>query len=160
VGEELRRGVKDRRKGENMKIKKVQEDMVVAMKEWQKMEDASILSTAAIMMKTENPFIRLVMGIIQRDSQMHYLIQEWIGRSLTTEPATLTQPELVEVWKLIEEHVELEKQMVDIVKNALGCVKGNKMALQEYLLDYLQEDEVKHNKLLKKLDTIKHDMLM
>ena len=143
-----------------MKIKKVQEDMVSAMKEWQKIEDASILSTAAIMVKTENPFIRLVMGIIQRDSQMHYLIQEWIGDSLTSKPATLTHPELIEVWKMIEEHVKLEKQMVEIVQNALGCVKGNKMALQEYLLEYLQEDEIKHNTLLKKLETIKHDMLM
>jgi len=143
-----------------MKIKKMQEDLAAAMKEWQRLEDASILSTAAILVKTENPFIRIVMGIIQRDSQMHYLIQEWIADSLTTKPATLTQPELVEVWKLIEEHVKLEKQMVNVVKSALGCVKGNKMALQEYLLEYLEQDEVKHNTLLKKLETIKHDMLM
>jgi hypothetical protein len=143
-----------------MEIKKVQEDMVSAMKEWQKIEDASILSTAAIMAKTKNPFIRLVMEIIQRDSQMHYLVQEWIGDSLTSKPATLTHPELIEVWKMIEEHVKLEKQMVEIVQNALGCVKGNKMALQEYLLEYLREDEIKHNTLLKKLETIKHDMLM
>lgn len=143
-----------------MKIKKVQEDMVSAMKEWQRIEDASILSTATIMAKTENPFIRLVMGIIQRDSQMHFLVQEWIGDSLTSKPSTLTHPELIEVWKMIEEHVKLEKQMVEIVKNALGCVKGNKMALQEYLLEYLQQDEVKHNTLLKRLETIKHDLLM
>ena len=63
-------------------------------------------------------------------------------------------------WKMIEEHVKIEKQMVEIVQNALGCVKGNKMALQEYLLEYLREDEIKHNTLLKKLETIKHDMLM
>jgi hypothetical protein len=143
-----------------MTIKKVQEDMVSAMKEWQRIEDASILSTAMIMAKTGNPFIRIVMGIIQRDSQMHYIIQEWIRDSLTSKPATLTHPELIEVWKMIEEHVKLEKQMVEIVQNALGCVKGNKMALQEYLLEYLREDEVKHNTLLKKLETIKHDMLM
>ncbi len=143
-----------------MKIKKVQEDLVGAMRAWQKIEDASILSTASIMATTENPFIRLVMEIIQRDSQMHYLIQEWIGDSLTSKPATLTQPELIKVWKMIEEHVSLEKQMVELVESALACVKGNKMALQEYLLEYLKEDEIKHNTLLKKMETIKHDMLM
>jgi hypothetical protein len=143
-----------------MEIKKVQEDVVTAMKEWQKIEDASILSTAAIMGKTENHFIRLVMEIIQRDSQMHYLVQEWIGDSLTSKPATLTHPELIGVWKMIEEHIRLEKQMVEIVQNALGCIKGKKMALQEYLLEYLREDEIKHDTLLRKLETIKHDMLM
>ena len=143
-----------------MKVKKVQEDMVAAMKAWRKIEDASILSTASIMATTKNPFMRLVMEIIQRDSQMHFLVQEWIEDSLTTKPATLTQPELVEVWKMIEEHVTLEKQMVEIVQSALGCVKGSKMALQEYLLEYLREDEIKHNTLLRRLETIKHDMLM
>jgi hypothetical protein len=143
-----------------MTIKKIQEDMVSAMREWQRIEDASILSTATIIAKSENPFIRIVMGIIQRDSQMHYVIQEWISDSLTSKPATLTHPELIEVWKLIEEHVKIEKQMVEIVQNALSCVKGNKMALQEYLLEYLREDETKHNTLLKKLETFKHDMLM
>ena len=143
-----------------MKVKRVQEDLVSSMQKWQKIEDASMLSTAAVMAKTGSPFIRLVMGIIQRDSQTHYLVQEWIEDSLTTKPVSLTQDELNEVWKMIEEHVKLEKQMVEIVKTALGCVKGNKMAIQEYLLDYLQEDEIKHNSLLKRLAAIRKDMLM
>lgn len=54
-----------------------------------KIEDASILSTAPVMAKTQNPFLRLVMEIIHKDSKMRHLIQEWIVDSLSSKTVIL-----------------------------------------------------------------------
>ena len=60
-------------------MKDVQESLVANMKAWQRIEDASVASTGSVMEETENPIVRLVMEIIQRDSQMHHRVQEWIA---------------------------------------------------------------------------------
>ena len=60
-------------------MKEAQQDLLANMQSWQKVENASITSTGRVMEKTENPIVRLVMEIIQRDSHMHYRVQEWIA---------------------------------------------------------------------------------
>lgn len=142
-----------------MTIKDLQQDIAANMKRWQKIEDASIASTGRIIEKTDNPIIRLTMEIIQRDSQMHYLVQEWIADSLEKKAATLTPDELNAVWEMVERHISLEKRMIEIVESTLASLKGKRMVVQEYLLGYLLEDEKKHNNLLAKLTTIKKGML-
>jgi hypothetical protein len=142
-----------------MKVKELQEEIVTQMKWWQRMEDASLASTGRVMEVTENPVIRLAMEIIQRDSQMHHTVQGWIAKSLTNETVTLSPDELERVWGLIERHVEIENRMADAVKKLLPELKGKKMVLQEYLLQYLLDDEAKHANLLKRLETIKKGML-
>ncbi|UCC44106.1 MAG: hypothetical protein JSU65_13500, partial [Candidatus Zixiibacteriota bacterium] len=71
---------------------------------------------------------------------------------------TLTPDELEAVWDLIEHHIELEKKTVELANEALGALKGKKMVVQEYLLNYLLTDEEKHNKVLESLETIKKGM--
>ena len=142
-----------------MKVKELQEEIVTQMKWWQRMEDASLASTGRVMEVTENPVIRLAMEIIQRDSQMHHTVQGWISKSLTNETVTLSPDELERVWGLIERHVEIENRMADAVKKLLPELKGKKMVVQEYLLQYLLDDEAKHANLLKRLETIKKGML-
>ena len=63
--------------------KAVQDALVANMQEWRKIENQSVASTGRVMEQTENPIVRLVMEIIQRDSQMHHRVQEWIADSLT-----------------------------------------------------------------------------
>jgi bacterioferritin (cytochrome b1) len=60
---------------------------------------------------------------------------------------------------MIEQHVEVEKKALGMAKQSLASLKGKKMVIQEYLLEYLAEDEKKHNELLKQLETIKKGML-
>ena len=48
--------------------------------------------------------------------------------------------------------------MVGQVEEALGALKGRKMLVQEYLLEYLREDERKHDALLEALQKIKQGM--
>ena len=141
-----------------MSTKEIQENIVSNMHRWQKIENASVASTGKVIEKTENPVVRLVMEIIQRDSQMHYRIQEMIADSLETKAITLTPEELADVWDMIEKHIELEKKTVQFAEEALSALKGKKMVVQEYLLDYLLIDENKHNKILANLETIKKGM--
>jgi hypothetical protein len=139
--------------------KQVQEDLVTNMRSWQKVENASIVSTGRVMEKTGNPIVRLVMEIIQRDSQMHYRIQEWIADSLSGKAVSLAPEELGEVWQMIEEHIALEKRTLDLAQEALEAIHGSKgMLVQSYLLEYLFEDEKKHNLLLERLGKIQKGM--
>jgi len=141
------------------KVKDLQADIVDAMKKWQRMEDASLASTGRIIERTTNPVVRLAMEIIQRDSQMHYAVEKWVADSFQDATVTLTPDELNRVWTMIERHLELEQKMIDTVKALLPSLKGKRMVVQEYLLNYLLEDETKHVNLLKRLEGIKRGML-
>ncbi|MBN1588385.1 MAG: hypothetical protein JW888_02615 [Pirellulales bacterium] len=139
--------------------KQVQQDLVANMQSWRKIENASIASTGRVMEKTENPIVRLVMEIIQRDSQMHYRVQGWIAESLQSKAVSLAPEELGDVWEMIEDHIRLEKKTQQLAKEALASIKGSKgMVVQAYLLEYLLEDEEKHNSMLERLGNIQKGM--
>ena len=139
-----------------MNTKGLQQKLVSDMRKWQKIEDASVSSTGQIIEKTENPLIRLIMEIIQRDSQMHYYVQEFIADSIEHRAVSLTSDELAKVWDMIENHINLEKKTVEIAEQTIASLKGQQgMIIQEYLLNYLLEDERKHNDLLSHLNDIK-----
>ena len=70
-----------------------------------------------------------------------------------------TPDELKKVWDLLERHIKIEEEMVELVKDALASLEGKKMYIQEYLLKYLQEDEIKHTNLLKALEGLKKGMM-
>jgi hypothetical protein len=141
-----------------MSTKEIQEQIVDNMRRWQKIENGAVASAGNVIEKTDNPIVRLVMEIIQRDSQMHYRVQELIADSLSLKALSLTPEELGDVWELIEKHIELEKKTVAMAEEALAALEGKKMVVQEYLLQYLLEDENKHNHILDSLSTIKKGM--
>jgi DNA transposition AAA+ family ATPase len=128
------------------------------MKSWQKVENAAIASTAKVMEKTDNPVIRQIMEIIQRDSATHYRVQELVRMSLEDEALRLTPEELSEIWDMVDHHIKIEQKTLGLAKEALSAIKGKKMVVQEYLLDYLTRDEEKHNTLLANLEKIKKGM--
>jgi len=141
-----------------MSLKEVQQEIISNMKSWQKTENATIAVTSQVMEKTNNPIVRLVMEVIQRDSQMHYHVQEWIADSLQDKTVSLTPEEIGEVWKLIEHHIEIEKKSVEIAERSIASLRGKSMVIQSYLLEYMLEDEKKHNNLLNNLEKIKKGM--
>ena len=143
-----------------MSTKEILEALVNNMQRWQKIEDASVASTGRVIEKTNNPILRLVMEIIQRDSMMHYRVQGMIADSLTVpgKAPSLDPDELAEVWGLIEQHINLERKTVELAKEALAALQGKKMVVQEYLLNYLLIDEEKHNTILDKLELVKKGM--
>lgn len=138
--------------------KDVQEKIVDNMKRWQKIEDASVASTGSIIEKTGNPLIRQVMEIIQADSQRHHHVQQMIIDNFERQSVSLTPEELGEIWDMVEKHIELERKTVDLANAALTALKGTKMVVVQYLIEYLLEDENKHNKILDNLEGIKKGM--
>jgi hypothetical protein len=141
-----------------MSTKELQQEVIDNMRRWMKIENASVASTGNVIEKTNNPIVRIVMEIIQRDSQMHYRVQELIADSLETKTVALSPEELADVWDLIEKHIELEKKTVELAEKSLAALKGKRMIVQEYLLHYLLKDEQKHNEILDELEPIKNKM--
>lgn len=141
-----------------MSTKEVRQELVDSMRHWQKIEDRSVESTGQVIAKTSNPLIRLVMEIIQRDSQMHHRVQQFIIDSLEGKPIALSTDEMGAISEMIDNHLKIEDDMVVLVDKALNDVKDRKMLVQEYLLNFLVADEKKHASMLKALDTIKKGM--
>ncbi len=141
-----------------MSTKELQEKLVSAMTRWQEIEDAAVATTEHIIEKTSHPLIRTVMEIIQTDSKRHYQVQQMIIDTLEKEPISITPEDLIEVWDLIENHIQIERQTVEFATDALESVKGTKMVVIQYLIEYLLTDENKHNELLDNLEGIKKAM--
>lgn len=141
-----------------MSTKEKQEKLVARMREWQRLEDATVAQTAKIKMKTENPLIRLVMEIIQRDSNMHHRIQQFIINSMEKERVNIPVEDLVEVWDAIEQHITMERKTVELGRMSLAELEDTGNVVQQYLLAFLQADEQKHDKLLSDLELIKKGM--
>ena len=141
-----------------MSTKELQEHIVENMKQWQKIENASVAQMAAIMEKTDNPLISLVMEIIQRDSQMHHRVQQMVIDSLESQAIALNPDQLAEIWDKIEDHIKMEKETIRLTEDSLKALAGKKMVVQEYLLNYLKYDEEKHDVLLDALEKIKKGM--
>lgn len=138
--------------------KVVQEKLVSTMQTWQKIEDASVASTGRVIEKTGNPIVRLVMEIIQRDSQMHHRVQELIINTMS-KMVSITPEEIGDVWGMVEDHIQLEKKTQELAEAALESLEGSKgMLVQSYLIEYLLDDEKKHNRLLERLADIQKGM--
>lgn len=141
-----------------MSTKEVQEAIYENMEAWKKIENASVASTGQIIEKTGNPVIRLVMEIIQHDSQMHYRVQEFIQHSLREQAVSMNPEELEKVWKLVENHIKIEEKTIKMARASLEALKKRKMVVCEYLINYLMKDEKKHNDLLSEMAIIKKGM--
>ena len=138
--------------------KEFQEELIAKLEHWQQIEDTSVDSCGRIIEKTDNPLVKLIMEIIQSDSKMHFRVQQLIVESLEVKPVTLRPEDMTEVWESINDHMELEEQMVGLVEETLSEVKKRKMLVPEYLLNYLYTDELKHRSLLLLLEQVKKGM--
>jgi hypothetical protein len=141
-----------------MGTKEKLEQVVGVMKKWQKAENAAVHQTSKIMEDTDNPLIRLVMEVIQRDSNMHHRVQQMVVDSIERESIPVLVPDLEKVWDGIEKHIRIEQQTIELANQALAALEGTKNPVQQYLISYLLEDEKKHDKLLADLALIKKQM--
>ena len=141
-----------------MSTKEVQQRLIDSMRHWQGIENRSVDSTGMMIAKTKNPLLRLVMEIIQRDSQMHHRVQQMIVDTLESAPIALAPEEMGEISEMIDNHMKIENEMVGLVEEALVAVKDRKMMVQEYLLNFLVADEKKHANMLAALEKVKKGM--
>lgn len=131
------------------------EDLKVTLRKWQDVENASILACAASLEKTDNPLVKLVLEILRQDSAMHRRVQQAILDSLEKEAFRLQPEELGEIWEMLEQHDEIEKQAIKLAEEAREHCP---LLIQRQLLDYLIEDERKHDRLLGHLEDFKRGM--
>jgi len=141
-----------------MGTKANQSKLAEILREWQHVENASVVQTAQVIDRTPNPFIRLIMEIIQGDSAMHHRVEQFIIDSLEREAVTLTVEDLSAVWDAIEAHVAAERRTGELITAAVQALAGTKNVVQHYLLSYLGQDEKKHDRLLEDLALIKRGM--
>jgi hypothetical protein len=137
------------------KQKELNENLVKILKQWQKIEDESVKSTSAIIAKTSNPIIRQIMEIIKQDSAMHKKVQQVIIDSFEKEAISLAPEELSDIWTMVENHIELEKETIRLAEEAR---KNSNSFMIRYLLGYLMKDEQKHNEILQQMEDIKGGM--
>ncbi len=144
-------GFKDKKetKGEQL------EALKVTLRKWQKIEDGSVEHTTAILEKTQNPLIRLVMEIIRQDSVMHKRVQQTILDSLEKESFQLQPEELAEIWDMIEVHDEQEEEAIRMAEQAR---RNCPLVIQRQLLEYLIDDERKHERLMGHLEDFKRSL--
>jgi len=128
------------------------EKLVKALRQWQTVEDDSIRICREIQSHTTNPLIHLVMEIIAHDSAMHRKTQQFMIDSIEKTAVSLQPEELEAIWDIIAAHIEYEKKTITLAEEAKG---SSRLFLQRYLLNYLLEDERKHDTLLEKLEEIK-----
>ena len=133
--------------------KAAEEKLVKVMRRWQTVEDESIRMTKTIQAKTENPLVRLVMEIIAHDSAMHRRVQQFIVDSIEESPIQLSPEELEKIWDHIAQHIAEEKKTLELADEARTSTR---FFVQRYLLNYLLEDERKHDLLLDRLEEIKN----
>ena len=131
------------------------EELKSTLRRWQEIEVESIAQTSAIIAKTQNPLIQLIMEIIRQDSAMHKRVQQVILDSLEKQAFSLTPEELGEVWDLIEKHAAAEKETIELAEKAR---KNCRLFVQRHLLTYLTEDEQKHDRLLNQLEDFKRKL--
>ncbi len=141
-----------------MSTKEKQEKLVEHMKTWQKLENATIRQTAQILEETDHPLIRLITELIQRDSSMHYQVQQMIIDSFEKDSVPMLLDQLDKIWGTVEKHIQLERKTVDLAQESLKAIEGTHNVVQQYLLNYLLEDEKKHDRLLSDLELIKKKM--
>ncbi len=131
------------------------QELKTILRRWQQIEQESIAQTTAIIAKTHNPLIQLVMEIIRQDSAMHKRVQQAILDSVEKQAFSLSPEELGEVWDLIEQHAAAEKETIELAEQAR---KNCRLFVQRHLLTYLTEDEQKHDRLLNQLEDFKRNL--
>ncbi len=130
-------------------------ELTALLKSWQALETATIAHTTAVINKSKNPLIQLVMEIIRRDSEMHHRVQQVLLDSLENKAFSLTPDELADIWTMVEKHAEMEKQTILMAEMAR---KNCRLFVQRHLLSYLLEDEKKHDLLLGQLEDFKRNL--
>jgi hypothetical protein len=141
-----------------MSTKESLDRLAEVLREWQHVENASVVETARIIDATRNPVIRLVMEIIQADSAMHHRVEQFILDAIERQAVTLTVEDVEQVWGALEAHIQAERRTEQLIQAARKALAGTKEIVPLYFLSYLAHDEAKHDRLLEDLGAVKRGM--
>ena len=135
-----------------MSTRELQQRLVESLREWQKLETAQIKLTGGVMETSSNPIVSLVMKIIQRDSEMHHRVQQLLIDSLESTVVTMSASDVALVRDQLSTHLAMEEETIRLARANLDALAGQKLVVQEFLMEFLHKDEEKHRDLLKALE--------
>jgi len=118
----------------------IEEGVVKNFKQWQELENETRSLSEDLQKKSDNPFVKLVMEIIKRDSEKH------------KEAIHLAPQELIPLADVLEKHIKAEAKSMGL---ANACIAGTKNFFASFVSSLLIADEVKHHEMLTMLDQIK-----
>ena len=127
-------------------------EFIKNLRDWQKLEDETIMHADALMKKSKNRLVKLTMEMIKHDSQKHKAMQQMLIDSLTKEPFILTPDELGALSAGLNKHLAAEAKSLELADEALNNCE---LFVTRYILSYLIADEQKHHALLGKLNELK-----
>jgi hypothetical protein len=130
----------------------IEESVVNNFKEWQKLEDETIRLSQDLKKKSDNPFVKMIMEIIGRDSEKHKIMQQFIIDSVTKEAMHLAPQDLIPLADVLEKHIKAEAKSMGL---ANACIAGTHNFFASFVASALINDEVKHHEMLTMLDQIK-----
>jgi len=135
-----------------MSTRELQQQLVESLREWQKLEKAQIKLTTGVLDASSNPIVSLVMTIIQRDSDLHHQVQQLLIDSLESTVVSMTADDVVQVREQLAAHLAMEEETIRLAVSNLKALAGQKLVVQEFLMEFLLKDEEKHRDLLKALE--------
>ncbi len=141
-----------------MTTKEKIENLTNNLKRWQNIETASVELAEESMGRIQNPLVRSVFQILKRDSEMHHILQQLVIDSLEKESISLTPEDVAAIDDAITRHDEVEKNVVQLAQYTLDDLSGSGYSIQKFLLNYLLEDEKKHDRLLENLKNVKSSL--
>ena len=129
-------------------------DFEAGISRWQEMEDETIAMCEEIMSSTDNAIVKTMVGVISADSAKHKQILSLITQALEG-TVTLDPDELGKISGLLDKHMDLEKQSIDM---AMREYDNSRHFVVRHLLSYLLQDEQKHMKILNQLNDYKRHL--
>jgi len=136
------------------RLKKVLVDnkILTLLKRWKELEAATIKSCGAINKKSANPLVKTLITAIANDSAKHKNILQLIIDGMTKKAFVLTPDDVSHISGLLDKHVDLENEAIDIAEQA---IKISKDPLTKQLLRLILEDEKKHASLTEQINELK-----
>lgn len=128
------------------------EKMAKVLKSWQKLECKAMDDTAAIIEESNSALVRMIMSIIRHDSLMHHRVQQFLIDSITEADVPVSRDDLANIWDSIEQHDRLEEKAITMAEELRDEAWS---PIHKQLLDYLLEDEKKHDRLIDQLREVK-----
>jgi hypothetical protein len=134
------------------KYLKEMEELATILKDWQGLEDQTIKFSEDLMKKSNNPFVKVIMEMIKRDSEKHKAMQQFAIDHLTKRAIEIAPQDLVPLADVLERHLQAEAKSMGLANVA---ITKSKDFFTNFIVSYLMADEIKHHEMLTKLDQIK-----
>jgi hypothetical protein len=127
--------------------------LVQHFREWQNLENETGNLAEDLQKKTSNPFVKMIMEVIKRDSEKHKVMQQFIIDALTKEAVHLSPEELIPLSDVLDKHIKAEAKSMALA-NACA-IEESKNYFVDFIVEALMEDEAKHHSMLRTLDHMK-----